>query len=372
MNADMYGGAPKLAAILASSLKRNGFGVACVSLTRPREGKSYPEFFEIDRWYTPLQVIPETLPGYEATLFYQNYFLLANQVKKCEQEFKPDFFISMLWAGPEIFRKIKAHKILYVHFPTDVFLSSKKLLRLFHAPVLKAHYHGLKEVNIIVYSSNYVKDIAYNSSNYYLPQQKFDVIYPCIKWDNFQKSTSNNRKRRVCFVGRIIEDKGIEIVIDAFLKANVKESELVVAGNFPSYKKLHVPLRDKLLSLQNRGLRLIENPSDEEVADVYGSSMAFADFCPSETFGMCVVEAMASGTPPIVADGGGQRETVLNGVTGFRVSLKANSVSDEMANYMRLLLTNEEVFVAMSKQARLHAKQFDESVFVRKWIQILR
>lgn len=319
-----------------------------------------------------MHLIPETLPEYEATLFYQNYFLLANQVKKCEREFKPDFFISMLWAGPEIFRKIKTRKILYVHFPTDVFLSSRKSLRLFHAPVLKAQYHGLKDVNIIVYSSNYVKDIAHNSSNYYLPQQKSDVIYPCINWNSFQKSTSNNRKRRVCFVGRIIEDKGIDIVVDAFLKANVKESELVVAGNFPSYKRLDVLLREKLLSLQNRGLSLIENPSDEEVAGIYGSSMAFADFCPNETFGMCVVEAMAAGTPPIVADGGGQKETVLNGVTGFRVSPKANSVSDEMANYMRLLLTNEKVFAAMSKQARLRAREFDESVFVRKWIQMLR
>src|SRR5208283_5336045 len=151
MNADVYGGAQKLSAVLASSLKKSGFEVACISLQRPIKGKSFPEFFEIDKWYTPRQWIPESFPGYLESLFYQNYFLLANQVKKCEQEFKPDFFISFVWAGPEIFRKIKTPKILYVHFPSNVFLSSKKLRRLFHAPVLRAHYRGLKDVDMIVY-----------------------------------------------------------------------------------------------------------------------------------------------------------------------------------------------------------------------------
>jgi glycosyltransferase involved in cell wall biosynthesis len=371
INADVLGGAQKLAALLASSLQKNRFEVACISLRPPKKGKSFPEFFEIEKWYTPKQFIPENFGNLE-TLFYQNYLLLPKQLQKCEKEFKPDVFISLLWAGPEVFKNVKAPKILYVHFASDVFLSSKQPRRLLHTPVLKAHYQGLKEIDKIVYSSNFVKEIAYNSWNRYLTEHKFEVIYPCIKWGSFQKNNSTHRKQQVCYVGRIIEDKGIEIVVDAFLKANIKDSELVVAGNFTSYKKTHVPLRDKLLSLANRGIRLIENPTDEEIVDVYNSSMAFANFCPSETFGMCVVEAMASGTPPIVADGGGQKETVIHGVTGFRINPTANNVSDEMANYMKLLLANKEVFEAMSKQVTIHAKQFDESIFVAKWIEILK
>jgi glycosyltransferase involved in cell wall biosynthesis len=80
---------------------------------------------------------------------------------------------------------------------------------------------------------------------------------------------------------------------------------------------------------------------------------------------------MAAGTPPIVADGGGQQETVINGSTGFRVNTESNDISDQMAKFMRLLLTDDRVFNKMSIQARRHATQFNESDFVKKWIEIL-
>jgi glycosyltransferase involved in cell wall biosynthesis len=372
MNADIIGGVPKLAALLASSLKRNGFDVACVSLKRPIEGKSFTEFFEIDRWYTPKLAIPETLPMYIGTLIYQNYFLSADQLKKCEKEFKPDIVINMLaWGGAEVLRKVKARKILYVHFPTDLHLSSRWWWWRLHAPCLKEHYHTLKRVSKVICNSNYIKKFAYDSWGRYLPLDRFGVIYPCVDWDRYQRNGSEHRPRRVCYVGRISYDKGIELVVDAFLKANVKESELVIAGAFLPHYEYNMRLREKLLRLRERRIRLIENPSDEEIIKIYKSSMVFANFNPLETFGICVVEAMASGAPPIVADGGAQRETVINGCTGFRVSAESSDISDEMAKYMRLLLTDEDVFKTMSMRARLHAKQFDESEFTRKWIEIL-
>ena len=74
--ADIIGGASKVAAVLASSLKKEGFNVACVSLKSPIIGKSFPEFHEIERWYTPKFNLPNTLvKGYINTLYYQQHFL---------------------------------------------------------------------------------------------------------------------------------------------------------------------------------------------------------------------------------------------------------------------------------------------------------
>ena len=84
--ADMINGALKITASLASSLKKEGFDVACVSLNSPIKGKSFPEFYEIERWYTPKFILPVTLgKGYVNTLYYQHHFLLANQLKNVKK-----------------------------------------------------------------------------------------------------------------------------------------------------------------------------------------------------------------------------------------------------------------------------------------------
>lgn len=369
-NADMIGGAPKLSALLAASLARQGLEVACVSLKRPIEGKSFEDFFEIERWYTPILEPQFSLINLHA-LPYQNYFLIADLLKKCEREFKPDFVISMLWAGAEVLRNVRARKILYVHFPSDIYLFGWWWWPLFSA-CIKAHYSTLKKVSKVICNSGYIEQLAYASWNPYLSFDKFDVIYPCIDWERFQSKSSSVRSKRICYVGPLTaRSKGLEIVIDAFLKANVKESELLVAGNLGSGDRGYIQLRQKMMRFRDKSIRLIENPSDEEIINIYNSSMVFANFNPLEHFGMSIIEAMASGLPAIVADGGGQRETVIHGINGFRISPKAGNVSDEMAQYMRMLLTDDEVFKIMSLNARLHAKRFDKSEFIKKWIRIL-
>jgi glycosyltransferase involved in cell wall biosynthesis len=377
--ADMLGGAAKITAVLASSLKKEGFDVACVSLKSPVKGRSFPEFHEIERWYTPRHILPVTLGrGYINTLYYQHHFLLANQLKKCEREFRPDFVINMLaWSGTNVSRKVAAPKIDYIQtWPFD--------LQVLHQPTfwgrvrmgglcLKDHHQTLKKLHKVISNSEYTKNRAYNLWSYLLPYEKFAVIHPCVDWKEIQRHKSKIRHKRVCHVGRLCEEKGVDLVIDAFLKADVEESELVIAGSvlqFSPYKEYYIQLKEKLFRLGDKRIRLIKNPSDEEIMGIYNSSRCFVNFNPLEAFGMCVVEAMAAGTPPIVADGGGQKETVIDGITGFRINAESSSISDEMAQYMQLLLTDDRVFNKMSTQARLHAAQFDKSEFVKKWIKI--
>jgi len=378
--ADFVGGASKMAAVLASSLKKEGFDVACVSLRGPIKGVSFPEFHEIERWYTPRFILPTTLfKGYINTLYYQHYFLLANQLKKCEKEFRPDVVINMLaWGGTYVLRKINAPKIEYIQtwpFDSQVFHQSTFWARVrAGALCLKDHRLTLRKIHKIICNSKYTEKWSYNLWSHLVPYEKFVVIHPCVDWEKFQHHRPEIRQKRVCYVGRLCKEKGIDLVIDAFLKANVKGSELVIAGsvlNFSPYKEYYLQFKEKMIRLGDERIKLIKNPSDEEIIDIYNSSRCFANFNPLEAFGMCVVESMAAGTPPIVADGGGQRETVVNGVTGFRINPKSNNVSEQMANFMRLLLTNDQIFDKMSIQARRHAAQFDKSEFVKKWIEVL-
>jgi glycosyltransferase involved in cell wall biosynthesis len=74
---------------------------------------------------------------------------------------------------------------------------------------------------------------------------------------------------------------------------------------------------------------------------------------PISTVGNVVLEAMASGVPPIVSDRGGPREIVQDGVTGFVT--KARHVPDLLAAIERLLESPElrgGMSVALSRVCR--------------------
>jgi glycosyltransferase involved in cell wall biosynthesis len=362
--ANWYGGGNILAASLASSLKSKGFDVACVSLKAPVKGRSHLDYFEIDKWYTPRFVIPPK------ALFYQLYFSLASALRRCEKQFRPDVVINTFpMGGVDVLRKTKALKVLYVALALELVLPpSRKWL---YAPVIHAHHNVLKKINKVVCNSEYIKDITYKHWSPYVARNKFTVIYPCIKWDSFQQANPNRKVKQVCYVGRIIKEKGIDFVIDAFLKADVEDSKLIIAGATVSstnpLEGYSLELKRRLATLQDPRIEIVENPGDAKIIDVYISSRCYANFNPFEHFGICPVEAMAAGTVPIVADGGGQKETVINGKTGFRIG---NNTS-EMAKYMKLLLTDDKTFRKMSEKAIVHSRQFDESVFSEKWVQLV-
>jgi glycosyltransferase involved in cell wall biosynthesis len=284
----------------------------------------------------------------------------------------------LAWSGTYVLRKINALKIEYIQaWPWDLMVYQARTFpgRVSSGALcLKDHYLTLRKIHKVICNSKYTQKSAYKRWSHLVPYEKFAVIYPYVDWKEYQHYEPESRPKRVCHVGRIDKDKGIDLVIDAFLKANVKESELVIAGavlDFSPYKEYYVKLKEKLIKLGDKRIKLIKNPSDKEIIDIYNSSRCFANFNPLEPFGMTVVESMAAGTPPIVADGGGQQETVLNGTTGFRINAESNEISDQMANYMWLLLTDDHVFNRMSIQARRHATQFDKSEFVKKWIEVL-
>jgi glycosyltransferase involved in cell wall biosynthesis len=72
-----------------------------------------------------------------------------------------------------------------------------------------------------------------------------------------------------------------------------------------------------------------------DLARIYASSDVFLFPSITETFGNVVLEAMASGVPPVVAAQGGPKGIVKDGVTGFHA--KPKDASDFHRKISRLL-----------------------------------
>ncbi|HVT66060.1 MAG TPA: glycosyltransferase [Mycobacteriales bacterium] len=108
------------------------------------------------------------------------------------------------------------------------------------------------------------------------------------------------------------------------------------AGRWVPYKNLHLviavadrlglpvkiagqgPERERLQAAATRArvpVELIENPTDEQLRDLYRNAAALV-FPTIEDFGIVPVEAQAAGTPVAAVGIGGARDTIVDGETG--------------------------------------------------------
>lgn len=112
------------------------------------------------------------------------------------------------------------------------------------------------------------------------------------------------------FLGRISTCKGVHIIIDATKRTNNK---LVIAGQ--GDLKLNVGYAETPEHVEYVGYAGIEKRKN--LMANAKCLIIMSDYV--EPFGGVVVEAMLSGTPVITPDWGAFVETVLHGITGYRV-----------------------------------------------------
>ena len=121
----------------------------------------------------------------------------------------------------------------------------------------------------------------------------------------------------VLFVGRLVREKGVWVMLDAFkdLLGVVPEAKLVVVGKGPE----ELYLRDYARRLGLEHKVYFTGFVDDETRNHLYHLCSVAVF-PSlyEPFGIVALEAMALGKPVVVSDTGGLGEVVSHGLTGMK------------------------------------------------------
>jgi len=139
------------------------------------------------------------------------------------------------------------------------------------------------------------------------------VVYNGIDINQFK--FNEKPKEHFIWIGRISPQKGPETAIEVAEKLGLN---LILAGQL---QPMHKDFFEKEIKPHlGRKIKYIGELSQRELSPFYGSALAFLYPLEwQEPFGLCMVEAMACGTPVIAFNRGSVPEIVSNEKTGFVV-----------------------------------------------------
>lgn len=125
------------------------------------------------------------------------------------------------------------------------------------------------------------------------------------------KLLTGNDRPCILFASRLVWEKNLQTLIDLYnlvQKENLPYNIVVVGdGTDKNRCQKHMPLAVFTGHLDHDALSYI-----------YASSSVFFFPSTTETFGNVVLEAMASGLPCVIADGGGSKDFIIEGVNGYK------------------------------------------------------
>jgi glycogen synthase len=156
-------------------------------------------------------------------------------------------------------------------------------------------------------------------------------------------------------IGRLVPQKGFDILIDAFgaLAEAHADLDLVLAGEGPERAALEA--RARAGGFADR-ITFLGGVPASHVFSLFRGALAFALPSRHEPQGIVVIEAMAAGTPVVAARVGGVPETVVDGVNGLLVD---GGDADSLAVGLRAVLERPDKAQARARQAAIDVEAYD-------------
>ncbi len=267
---------------------------------------------------------------------------------------------------------VKQHKIQIIH--AHLFASSviSAIASLFADNSVIWHFHAhryenptkgksilkwlshLRKVKKLLFVNTELMEY-YQKENYGFPVNKCAILYNSTQQSPVPGKVKEEEKIKIGFIGRIIELKRVEYLIELaqWLKSkNIDSFEILIVGDGPEKEKLQRRATQAKVSdlIRFEGFQL-------------GTPKYYAQFdifiLPSreECLSIALIDAGVWGIPSIAFSTGGNDEIIKNGITGYIVKTK-----EELFEKTRLLMNNQALRITMGNDAQTLCRSlFDET-----------
>jgi glycosyltransferase involved in cell wall biosynthesis len=168
---------------------------------------------------------------------------------------------------------------------------------------------------------------------------------------------TNNKNPTIIFASRLVWEKNLETLFAIYDQMQNRETPVnfLIVGDGIARQ-----------TCENRMKKAIFTGKIDHqyLSCLYASADVFLFPSVSETYGNVVVEAMASGLPCVIADGGGSKDFIEQGINGFKCS------PDNAADYAEkidLILNNKPLSAQFSTEGLQCSKQLSWDQLVQTY-----
>lgn len=193
------------------------------------------------------------------------------------------------------------------------------------------------------------------------------TVFPhIVNIERFTCEKSQNGKIVLLAAKALVKYSGIDHLIKVFsiVKKEYANAELIIAGDGQERKFLE----NLVFELNLIGVKFIGNVKYEDMPSFYQNATVFIHGTQIESFGIALVEAMASGTPIVSTNVGGIPDVIDENITGFLVNYGDYTT---MAERVKRLLNDKVLYDRFSKNGILKAENFGPSELSMRLIEII-
>lgn len=284
-----------------------------------------------------------------------------------------------------LFRYVVRSKIVHLHVASNASYFRKSIFfyiaKLFNCKVI-FHIHGgeflkfykssnllvRKNISFILNHADVIVVLSYNWRKYLMDNMTDNkVIYVLPNPVNtriYKKSSLDSQN--ILFLGRLGEGKGTYDILRTVSKVvelnpNVKylfagDGELKTVANKITENKM------------NQNVKLLGWVTGEQKYELLSSGYMLLLPSYYESFGISIIEAMASGLPIIASNVGAIPEIIKHSYNGFIIE---PGDIDSLYKYILFLLQNKELAKQMGNRNYLEARnKYDGNVVIKKLVDI--
>lgn len=217
-------------------------------------------------------------------------------------------------------------------------------------------------------------------------KQKAEIVFNGIDSERFLSGNLKKDKIReergfqkedflILFCGRIIKEKGVRVLIDAFLKAKIPSSKLVIIGSpdFGNQSRTEFVGEIQSLTKEHSNISFLGYVKNEEMPVYYKmANLLMVTTLIEEAAGMVAIEAMCCGLPILATDTGGLPEYTGKAASiVIKDGLSENELSERLASELKRLSENQEKLKEMAELGVKQAQKFTKEQYYKSYMKSL-
>ena len=191
-----------------------------------------------------------------------------------------------------------------------------------------------------------------------------EFFRPGLKNEQILSKYGLEEQSYILFVGRVSPEKGVHILLRAFkqiVNEIPKDFKLVIMGPLTStFNSAQISSYAKAMmsyAKEKLGERVVFTGAinRNSLKILYSNAYCFVLPSLAEAFAMVLLEAMASGTPPIGSTAGGNQDVIIDGVNGL---LFRKGDWEDLASKLLMLIVDKNLRDKLATNARKHAEKY--------------